>query len=133
MKVQEVIAPGIYKMDNGSHRVLARVGDRKDGPRPKERRFPKGTALRKMQAWQNDTRATMRRESLRPVKGTLADGIQQYLALPEVKALVSYKDRMREVSVWLKVFGHLQRHVITPEQIRAQLNEWRHNDNLAAQ
>ena len=46
MKVESVIAPGIYRMDNGSFRVVARVGDRKTGPRPKEKRFPKGTALR---------------------------------------------------------------------------------------
>lgn len=133
MKVVKVIAPGIYRMENGSFRVVARVGDRKIGPRPKEKRFPKGTALRKMLAWQNDTRASLRRVSLRPVKGTLADGVERYLALPEVKALVAYKDRGREVSAWLKTFGHLQRHLITPEKIRAQLNEWRHDDGLAAQ
>ena len=98
MKVESVIAPGIYRMDNGSFRVVARVGDRKTGPRPKEKRFPKGTALRGMQAWQSDTRASLRRESLRPVKGTLADGVERYLVLPEVKALVAYKDRVREIS-----------------------------------
>jgi hypothetical protein len=57
MKVESVIAPGIYRMDNGSFRVVARVGDRKTGPPPKEKRFPKGTALRTMKQWQQDQRA----------------------------------------------------------------------------
>jgi integrase len=133
MKVERVIAPGIYRMENGSFRVVARVGDRKTGPRPKEKRFPKDTALKTMKAWQEDQRSALRREKLRPVKGTLADGVERYLALPEVKALVAYKDRVREISAWLKGFGHLQRHLITPEQVRAQLNQWRYDDNLAAQ
>jgi site-specific recombinase XerC len=52
---------------------------------------------------------------------------------PEVKALVAYNDRVREVSAWLTEFGHLQRHLITPEQVRTQLNTWRHDDGFAAQ
>ena len=85
MKVESVLAPGIYRMDNGSYRAVARVGDRKTGPRPKEKRFPKGTALRKMQAWQNDARAALRRETLRPVLGTLAADVERYLEKPLVK------------------------------------------------
>src|SRR6266852_2603449 len=57
MKVHSVVAPGIYRMDNGSYRVVARVGDRKTGPRPKEKRFPADTALRVMRGWQEDQRA----------------------------------------------------------------------------
>jgi hypothetical protein len=72
MKVESVIAPGIYRMDNGSYRVVARVGDRKTGPRPKEKRFAAGMALRVMKRWQEDQRSELRRENLRPVLGTLA-------------------------------------------------------------
>src|SRR2546428_29814 len=60
MKVERVIGPGIYRMENGSFRVVARVGDRKTGPRPKEKRFPKDTALKTMKAWQEDQRAALR-------------------------------------------------------------------------
>jgi hypothetical protein len=81
MKVEKVIAPGIYRMENGSFRVVARVGDRKTGPRPKEKRFPANTALRTMKGWQEDTRAELRRQDLRPAKGTLADDVEQYLKL----------------------------------------------------
>ena len=79
MKVESVIAPGIYRMDNGSFRVVARVGDRKTGPRPREKRFPAGTASRVMRRWQDDQRAELRRLNIRPVKGTLSDDIDRYL------------------------------------------------------
>jgi hypothetical protein len=60
MKVESVLAPGIYGMDNGTFRVVARVGDRRTGPRPKEKRFPAGTALRTMRRWQDESRAELR-------------------------------------------------------------------------
>src|SRR6266581_4002460 len=59
MKVEKVIAPSIYQMENGSFRVVARVGDRKTAPSQKEKRFPSNTALRKMKAWQEDARAEL--------------------------------------------------------------------------
>ena len=92
MKVAKVIAPGIYQMENGSFRVVARVGDRKTGPSPKEKRFSKGASLRAMRVWQEDARAGLRRQNLRPTKGTLADDIGRYLR--EVGQSVKYiKDR----------------------------------------
>src|SRR5438093_13250608 len=99
MKVQEVLAPGIYRMDNGTYRVVARVGDRKTGPRPKEKRFKPNTALRDMKRWQEDTRAELRRQDLRPAKGTLADDVEQYLKLVRPR-LVSFKDREYDLRQW---------------------------------
>ena len=124
MKVESVIATGIYRMDNGSFRVVARVGDRKSGPRPKEKRFPKGTALRTLQAWQQDTRAELRRQDLRPAKGTLADDVEQYLKLVQPR-LVSFKDREYDLRQWLPGFGHRRRHTLEPGELQTQLNEWR--------
>ena len=46
MKIRSIIATGIYKLIDGSYRAIARVGDRKTGPAPKEKRFPAGTAFR---------------------------------------------------------------------------------------
>ena len=94
MKVQSVVAPGIYRMENGSFRVVARVGDRKTGPHPKEKRFTAGTALRVMKRWQDDQRAELRRQNLRPALGTLAADVERYLARPEVTRLASYKTRL---------------------------------------
>lgn len=131
MKVDKVMAPGIYRMDNGSFRVVARVGDRKTGPRPKEKRFLKDTSLKTMKAWQEDQRAELRRQDLRPVKGTLADDVDQYLKLVKPR-LVSFKDREHDLRKWLTRFGHRHRHTLEPKELQTQLNEWRMS-GLAAQ
>ena len=119
-----VVAPGIYRVDNGSYRVVARVGDRKTGPRPKEKRFPPGTALRTMKGWQEGQRAELRRLDLRPAKGTLADDVVQYLKLVKPR-LVSFKDREYDLRQWLPGFGHRRRHTLEPNELQTQLNDWR--------
>jgi len=40
MKVQEVLVPGIYYMDNGPYRVVARAGESQDGADAKGRESP---------------------------------------------------------------------------------------------
>ncbi len=124
MKVESVPAPGIYRMDNGSYRVIARVGDRRTGPRPKEKRFPAGTALRVMKRWQEDRRSELRREELRPVRGTLTADVERYLEKPEVKRLVSYKTRLSDTRSWCERFGHLRRDRITSEMLQGQIDDW---------
>jgi hypothetical protein len=111
MKVESVIAPGIYRMDNGSFRVVSRVGDRKTGPRPKEKRFPKGTALRQMKQWQEDQRAELRRQDIRPVRGTLAADIPTYL--DRIKGRLEYAgNRGYEIRAWVSSLGQLRRDMI---------------------
>ena len=124
MKIESVIAQSIYRMDNGSYRVIARVGDRKTGQRQREKRFPRGTALRRMRVWQSDTRASLRRETLRPVLGTLAADVERYLEKPEVKRLVSHKTRLSDTSAWCERFGHLRRDQITSEMLQEQTDDW---------
>jgi site-specific recombinase XerD len=124
MKVNAVVAPGIYQMDNGSYRVVARVGDRKTGPRPKEKRFPRETALRAMKRWQEDQRAELRRQDLRPAQDTLAADAEQYLQLVKPR-LASFKDREYDLRQWLTRFGHRHRHTLEPNELQTQLNEWR--------
>src|SRR5579871_6233910 len=105
MKVRKVIAPAIYLMDNGSFRVVARVGDRKNGPRPKEKRFPAGTPLKKLKAWQEDQRAELRRTTMRPVLGTLAADHDRHIKSPAVTGLASHKTRISDLGAWLPRFG----------------------------
>jgi integrase/recombinase XerD len=124
MKIKTVVAPGIYQMEDGSFRVVARVGDRKTGPRPKEKRFPGGTALRPMKQWQEDQRAELRRQDLRPALGTLAADVERYLDKPEVQRLASYKTRLSDTRVWLKDFGHLRRDEIVPHRVQEQIDRW---------
>ena len=110
-------------MDNGSYRVVARVGDRRTGPRPTEKRFPADTAVRVMKRWQEDQRAELRRQELRPARGTLADDVEQYLRLVKPR-LVSFKDREHNLRQWLSRFGHRNRHTLEPNELQTQLNEW---------
>src|SRR5688572_19798362 len=123
MKVESVVAPAIYRMDNGSFRVVARVGDRKTGPRPKEKRFPKGTALRAMKSWQENQRAELRRQDLRPVRDTLAADIPRYLERMESQ-LQHPSDRKHEIEAWVTSFGQLRRDAIEAEGIQAQVRKW---------
>jgi integrase len=123
MKVASVIAPGVYRMDNGSYRVVARVGDRKTGPRPKEKRFPTGTALRAMRRWQEDHRSELRRENVRPVRGTLAADVPTYLE--RIAGQLQHpSDRKHEILAWLSSFGHRRRDAIEDHEIERQVREW---------
>lgn len=77
-----------------------------------------------MQRWQEDTRADMRREQLRPVKGTLAADVERYLLQPQVTALASYKTRLSDTRAWVPRYGHLRRDELTPAIVGRQLTDW---------
>jgi len=124
-------ASGIYRMDNGSFRVVARVGDRKTGPSPKEKRYPAGTALRVMRRWQEDTRAELRRANLRPALGTLAADIPGYLERLRGR-LEHPSDRKHEIAPWLPPFGHRRRDTIEDHEIEEQVREWQGKDVAAS-
>jgi integrase/recombinase XerD len=131
MKVQAVLAPGIYLMDNGTHRAVARVGDRKTGPRPRERRFPSGTALRVMRRWQEEQRSELRRKDLRPVRGTLAAAIPNYLDRMRGQ-LLHPADRKYEIEAWLPAFGHRRRDGIEDHELEQQVRDWQANGVAAS-
>jgi integrase len=124
MKVKSTLAPGVYRMDNGSYRVVARVGDRKTGPPPKEKRFPPTASLREMKKWQENERAELRRASLRPVLGSLAADVERYLLKDEVMGLASYKTRKSDTRAWVSRFGHLRRDEIETDQLQRQVKDW---------
>jgi integrase/recombinase XerD len=119
----KAIAPGIYELPNGSFRVVARVGDRASGPKPKEKRFPKGTALRVMRTWQEDARAAMRRADIRPVTGTLAADAPRYQKIMNAR-LKHPKYRAHELGAWMPMFSERRRDSIEEEEIRQQVLEW---------
>ncbi len=123
MKVRAAVAPGIYEMDNGSYRVIARVGDRRSGPAPREKRFAAGTAIRVMKRWQEDTRADLRRKDLRAARGTLAGDAA--LHLQQVEGRLQYPEHRRyEIESWLPRFGHRRRDTITDREVEQQVGEW---------
>ena len=77
-----------------------------------------------MKQWQEDQRAELRRQDMRPARGTLADDVEQYLKLVEPR-LVSFKDRRYDLHRWLERFGHRHRHTLETNELQTQLNEWR--------
>jgi site-specific recombinase XerD len=132
MKVEKVLAPGIYRMENGSFRVVARVGTKNHGTERRiERRFAPSAHLRQMKTWQEGQRAELRRQDIRPARGTLAEDVEQYLRLVKPR-LVSFRDREYDLRQWLQRFGHRRRHTLEPKELQTQLNEWRLSE-LSAQ
>jgi integrase len=122
--LKKVVARGIYLLDDGSFRVVARVGSRAAGTdRRKEHRFPKGTALKTMTAWQEGYRAEMRRTAFRPVRGTLSADFERYMRIM-AQRLVRPESRRAETEAWLGRFGHRRRDGIEREEIRQQMLDW---------
>src|SRR5262245_6068778 len=68
---------------------------------------------------------------MRPAKDTLAADVERYLALPDVRALYSYKARLSDTRAWLPALGHMNRHTITPEMIARQLHIWQQQGSSA--
>jgi integrase len=99
------------------------VGDRKTGPPPKEKRFPKGTALRALRTWRDDRKAEMRRADIRPVRGTLAGDAERYLAIMRQR-LKHPEHREKETKSWFPRFGDRRRDSIEKEEIRQQVLDW---------
>jgi integrase len=57
--------------------------------------------------------------------GTFEGDAEAYLALETVKAMPSYADRVRDISLWAKLFGRRPRKSITTRAINEQLQLWR--------
>jgi integrase len=119
----KALEPGVYELPDGRFRVIARVGDRKTGPAPKEKRFPKGTALRTLRTWRDDRKAEMRRADMRPVRGTLAADAERYLRIM-AQRLKHPEHREKETKAWFPRFGDRRRDSIQKEEIRQQVLDW---------
>jgi integrase len=117
---RRTIAPNIYEDDLG----IAAVA-RAAGHRPKEKRFPKGTPLKKIHAWQEATQVEMRKTAKRAKgqRGTLAGDIVARLAqLPDGRA----KDNTRwDLNAWLERFGAKKRDQIDVAALRRQVGDWK--------
>lgn len=126
---RKTIGSGIYEDDHG----LAAVVNVGSGPGrlTRERRYPKGTTLRTIRAWQEETRVELRKMAGRVSSGTLADDVPAYLARIR-KTLASYRDRERDVRAWLPRFGQRRRASLTTRELDAQLAHWRNTDGLSA-
>jgi integrase len=138
-RIAKTVAPGIYLMDSGSYWVKVSLGNRARGGKPRSKMFPAGTPRKKMEAWQDDERATLRRLKLVPATGTLDADILKYL--DTLKAGV-VKEARYQLDAWAKPkgdeqvrdehgrrlfgagFGPRHRHTITQLEIQQQIKTW---------
>lgn len=110
------IADSIVRHDT-CYRVRARVGRR-----DRERRFPLGTPLATMQAWQLRARAALLSETPTVATGTLAADVPRFLATvasPKTRAYHSVN-----LAPWVERFGHVARGAITSVMLRQALAHW---------
>jgi site-specific recombinase XerD len=122
-KIVDKLAPGIYRLASGAFRVKVAYGNRQRGGAQRETTFPAGTGIREMKGWQTQQRASLQRQTMLPVRGTLEADIPNYLL--RVDAVLEFpKHRKYEIESWLARFGGRRRHTITRQEIRHQVRDW---------
>jgi integrase len=116
------------------YRAWVRVSSKADAfDMLRTKRFAAGTSSKTIRDWRTTTRSTLEqlleqhRQKRALATGGVSDGfrhdvIQSYL--PAVSALTTYKDRVRDMNLWIDEFGDRDRHSITPLEIRAVRNRW---------
>ncbi|OFW15714.1 MAG: hypothetical protein A3H29_08660 [Acidobacteria bacterium RIFCSPLOWO2_02_FULL_67_21] len=122
-RIQQTVAPGIYRLGSGGFRVKVAVGDRKRGGHQRETTFPPNTGLREMKAWQTHERARLLRQGIVPARGTLEADLPTYLAKMKRK-LAHVDSREDEINAWPGRFGSRRRHTITRDEVRRQIKDW---------
>lgn len=106
---------GIWKTPYG-FRIMVQIGDRLE-----TKRFPPSYTLPALQRWRDD-HIRLRRPT-KTIRGTLAHDVERYLEA--VAAMPTFADRKRQIEAWLPRFGKRPRWTLRPDEIRAQLAQWR--------
>lgn len=117
------IAEGIWDDDTGLAATVS-VGSGKDKLQ-REKRFDRGTPLKTMKAWQDETRVALRHALKSPARGTLAAKVPKYVEIVKPLIQASWKDRERDLHTWLPIFGQRRVESITTREITDQLLSWR--------
>jgi integrase len=122
-KVIATLAAGIYKLEDGSYRVVAHIGNSRLTQRRKEKRFAAGTGIRDMKRWQGNARAALSREGLRVRRDTLSADVPRYMTVMK-RRLSQPELREDEINAWLPRFGERRRDTLEGEEIRQQALSW---------
>lgn len=108
---------GIYQ-DAQGFEVVVHVARRR-----KAKRFPVGTSLAAMRAWQDEARPALRTAPAAPARGgTLAGDVERYLA--QVQTLSSWRELRAELRAWIALYGDLSRRQLTPAHVRTARVTW---------
>lgn len=131
-------APGIrWDAVRGEWIAAVEVGTGKARPAGRKRltsltRFPAGTQLRTMTAWQESARVQLRAQRDAGVlthaaaedgPTTLQQAADRYL--PTITGLASYPSRTHDLAAWTKVLGHRQLATLRPVDFLLVWNGWR--------
>jgi integrase len=128
------VAPNIYQTPYG-WRVYVRRRDPETGrSKLKPVRFPPETTLEELEHFRDsykleskrlrrEARTAARADSA-ALRGAFGTDARAYLELRSVKAMPSYKDRSRDIELWIAVFGKRLRGTITTRMIDEQLQRW---------
>jgi len=113
------VSKGVYKDRYG---LAATV---KVNGMQRERRFPRETSIRAIQAWRDETRSSLRRLP-KGAKHTLRHDAERYLD-QKASQLISIRDRRRNLYQWMEEFGHIRTLALEQHigELNAQLYEWR--------
>lgn len=113
------IETGIYELEDGSYVLVACKGKRQ-----RKKRMPPGTSERTLRSKLAEMRAGLNRERMRVAKNTLGEDVERYLTA--IRGEIEFiKDRERDIRSWLARFGQRRRDSLEPDEIKAQLREWR--------
>lgn len=117
------IAPGVYADSKGIEAEIS-IGPRDDRIR-KGKRFPKGTHLRTIHAWQEETRTELRKwRRLAPARGeheSVRRKVREYL-----KTLTKSARRYRQCHLlaWVDVFGDRRPDLLSGPELAEQARKW---------
>ncbi len=113
------LAKGLFQDASG---ITARVEVCKQRD---EQRFPLGTPLDQMKAWQERRKPELRQQAKRragAAPGTFAADCERYLAA--VKGMPTYRWRADDIELWKIKFGERRRDTIGQAEIAAILHAW---------
>lgn len=128
------VAPNIYQTPYG-WRVYVRRCDVETGrSRLKPVRFPPETTLEELEHFRDSYKLeskrlrrearTAARAEAATLRGAFVTDARAYLALKTTQAMPSYKDRVRDIDLWIAAFGRRPRGTITTRAIDEQLQQW---------
>jgi integrase len=114
------LADGIYQDAYGISACVT-IGSGQD-KKQREKRYPGGTSLKTIKAWQTDTRSALQKLTPTVERGTFAADVDRYLQAR--RSMPTYQERETHLALWSAEFGQRARYTITTVEIDIVLQRW---------
>lgn len=127
------VAPGIWKTHYGWRVYVRRVDEQTGRTKLAPARFPPETTIEELEHFRDTAKLETKRVKIAhrkltgprpravPARQVFPADADAYLQLKTVRAMVAYKDRVREIELWKKVFRKKPRRSITTRDVDQQL------------